>query len=197
MKNDKIVRLITLAFAAQIALSWPLWCPVARTFPMLPIVDFWPLQDAWWSYLQVAGLLAALSALFIFPQKKWSYYLFVVWLSLLIVLDINRLQVWVWFYGLSLGILFPAGQGRAAERQTADADAALVALRCLLAAVYCWSGFNKLTPFFAEDQFPWFCGAFSFLRFLRCVLKKRKLNDGGKIDTLWENFRFINDPKRS
>ncbi|MFN0013987.1 MAG: hypothetical protein ACKVU2_05510 [Saprospiraceae bacterium] len=72
-------------------------------------------------------------------------------LVLLVGLDLNRLQPWTYFYLLTLALILAAG--RAENQLTSN-------LRWLMAAVYAWGGLNKITPYFAEDNFPWFCEAF-------------------------------------
>jgi hypothetical protein len=61
----------------------------------------------------------------------------------LCLLDLHRLQPWVWFYALMFGAtLLPAASSRGVAA-------------AVIAAVYTWGGLNKLTPYFAEENVPW------------------------------------------
>ncbi|MEQ1744149.1 MAG: hypothetical protein ABMA02_01895 [Saprospiraceae bacterium] len=148
-----LIRLIGLALMAHVALSWPLWWAGAgRTFPLLPVwgEGYAPLFSAW-SHLPALVLFAALAFAVVFPAKKHTASALAATLTLLVGLDLNRLQPWTYFYLLALGLIVAAGQ--AEGRLTNN-------LRWLMAAVYAWGGLNKITPYFAEDNFPWFCEAF-------------------------------------
>jgi len=142
---------------AQIALSWPLWFSGGgRTFPLLPLWGHAQVPTASvWDSLQIGACLSALAFAGIYPAKKYTIASILAVLVWMIAQDLNRLQPWSYFYLLALGLVAIAGNdGRLAER----------GLQVLLAAVYAWSGFNKLTPWFAEDNFPWFCDAFAWTR---------------------------------
>ena len=151
--TQKVVLLTALGLLSGIALSWPLWYAAARTlFPLLPIVGPAYREAAGLSLLGSSGLLLSLAAVLIFSAKKIPIIILLVCLLLLCGLDLNRLQPWVWLYGLVLAIVV-FDQSSIETRDT---------LRWLVAAVYIWSGFHKLTPYFAEDNFAWFCSAFRF-----------------------------------
>ena len=149
----KVVGLTTLGLLGGVAWSWPLWYAAARTsFPLLPIAGTAHTEAAWISLCSIGLLLLSLTATIIFSTKKAPIIALLISLILLCCLDLNRLQPWIWLYGLILAtVLF--GQSITETRDT---------LRWLLAAVYAWSGFHKLTPYFAEDNFDWFCSAFAF-----------------------------------
>jgi uncharacterized membrane protein YphA (DoxX/SURF4 family) len=66
----------------------------------------------------------------------------------LVILDINRLQVWIWMWFL-LWLLDIWGNGKGDG------------YRWVLAGIYFWGGLNKLTPWFS-DNFDWFCAAFEW-----------------------------------
>lgn len=152
---QKVILVTTLGLLGGIALSWPLWYAAGREiFPLLPLVGDAQREAVWRSQLSVGLLLLLLVGVLIFPTKKWLIAALLAWLAVLCCLDINRLQPWVWLYGLVFaGAAFP--QKEAATRDT---------WRWLLAAVYAWSGFHKLTPYFAEDNFAWFLEAFFFTK---------------------------------
>ena len=152
---QKVTSLAALGLLGGIVLSWPLWFAAARpTFPLLPIVGAASVASWWWSVVHAGLLLLLLVLVLIFPNQKKLRPALLLWLSILCCLDLNRLQPWIWFYALVIAVwLF--GQNEREMRHT---------WRWLLAAVYAWSGFHKLTPYFAEENFAWFCEAFPFTR---------------------------------
>jgi len=157
--SEKVTCLAALGLLGGVVLSWPLWNENAReAFPLLPLMGGMRQPEVGGVMgLLLAGLLVILLfGAVVFCRKKRSTGLLIAAILLLCVLDINRLQPWVWFYLLILGaVLF---RQKETEPQTVQA------LRWLLAGVYFWSGFSKITPYFAEDNFPWFCDAFDFTR---------------------------------
>ncbi len=152
---QKVTRLTALGLLGGMALSWPLWYAAARpAFPLLPVVGAPSIESWWWSVFNVGLLLLLLVGILIFPNQKKLRPALLLWLSVLCWLDLNRLQPWVWLYALVIAVgLF--GQNETEMRDT---------WRWLLAAVYAWSGFHKMTPYFAADNFAWFCTAFPFTR---------------------------------
>lgn len=75
-------------------------------------------------------------------------------MCVLVTLDLNRAQPWLYFYLLIWAALLGTKEARSAEQ----------AVRLVVTGVYAWSGIYKLSPYFAEDNFPWFCNAFSWTR---------------------------------
>lgn len=158
-----ITGIATLGLLAGVLLSWPLWNDLVRqSFPRLPLFGGAQINNdaggvAFWSvfiqpYLTIALILSA----GVFFQKKWLLALLIGWLLWLCCLDLNRLQPWVWFYLLIFAVVFLEKK----ENDTSTVNT----LRWLLAGVYFWSGFNKITPYFAEDNFSWFCDAFAITK---------------------------------
>ncbi|MBV6440329.1 MAG: hypothetical protein EPGJADBJ_01994 [Saprospiraceae bacterium] len=139
-----------------VILSWPLWNATARfRFPLLPVwgeatdpalVNRFNDATGW------IVLIILLAGVITLPLRQSVTVALSVWLAWLCSLDLNRLQPWVWFYFLVVIAVFLGNKKK--EMQ------AIAALRWLLAGVYFWSGFSKLTPYFAEDNFAWFCEAF-------------------------------------
>lgn len=153
--TSRVVRIAALALFVGMLCAWPLWDVGERPFqfPLLPLfggAHFAAPVPGHWQALSLAALTALLAFL---PSNRWLLALTLTALALLCLLDLNRLQPWVWLYGL---IFVAALQTLNTQHLT------LQSLRLLLAAVYFWSGFHKLTPYFAEDNFAWFCEAFRF-----------------------------------
>ncbi|MCC6413662.1 MAG: hypothetical protein IT270_18550 [Saprospiraceae bacterium] len=144
--KDVVVRLACLGLSAQIGMSLPLWLPYGDGGPpKTPLYLLPHLPDGWLMLL----VFSASVALFIVPHRRWSAWLMMAAMVLQANADINRLQPWFYFYFL----VFAASL----SQKTPEA-----ALRWVVAAVYFWSGFYKLTPWYAEQNFVWFCEAFLF-----------------------------------
>lgn len=153
-----LTRIVAVCFLAQIGLSRLLWFSDGRTFPAAPFFGNTTLGFPGTGFLQGGLLVAALVAVLVFSSKKWVLSTLLGVLALLILLDMSRLQVWVWFYALVFGAL--------ACREKLGEETVFASLRWVLAGIYFWSGFNKIGPYYAEDVHPWFCGAFAWARFL-------------------------------
>ncbi|TNE60778.1 MAG: hypothetical protein EP344_06800 [Bacteroidetes bacterium] len=155
--SNRVVRILALALLAQVAMSWALWYPWAdRTFPLLPVWREAAAPIVTWDWiLPFVLVLPGILLLVLFPGLRWLIGAVSVLSVLLVVQDQNRLQPWLYFYLLVFLIhLGSAGDNHARLRHW----------QWLLAAVYAWGGFNKLTPYFAVDNFPWFCEAFSWTK---------------------------------
>ncbi|MCA0236138.1 MAG: hypothetical protein LCH81_07125 [Bacteroidetes bacterium] len=150
---DWLVRIVLIGLAACMLFSGGLWRPGERNFPALPVWGEAREGDTWW-YVWVFGLFCALLVASVSRPREMYLWLLAGLLLFLCVLDLNRLQPWTWFFLLAIGIV------------AAGATSSLMALRWLLAAVYIWGGANKLTPYFAEENFRWFCEVFESTAFL-------------------------------
>lgn len=125
---------------------------------MLPLWGEARLSTPWISdTLLLIPLLAGLIGVLIVPGHRLSLWFVPAWMALLVALDLNRLQPWVWFYGLLHGLMAFAET----SRRRIDSDLLLLGL---LASVYIWGGFYKITPYFVEGNWPWFCEAFEVTR---------------------------------
>lgn len=153
-----IVRITLCGLLFCILLTGPLWVFSARTFPLLPI---WGEANLSQGYFQPLLTLVIIGLLLWSIFRPWNK---AVWLALLMALgvaigfDLNRLQPWLWYAMLVLFVLL--------FHTSEDHKKAAFSVRWLLAAVYFWGGFNKITPYFAEDNFAWFCDAFPATHFL-------------------------------
>lgn len=156
---EKIACIAAAGLLGGVILSWPLWSELSRrSFPVLPLFGDATLDRGpdWGVLMQPYLAVALIVFTGISPHKKRFPVLLVLWLLWLCLLDVNRLQPWVWFYLLVFGIVIC--------REKTNEKQSITALSWLLAGIYFWSGFNKLTPYFAENNFAWFCEAFSFTR---------------------------------
>jgi hypothetical protein len=147
------VRVAVFILLGGMILSRPLWDVAARdTFPLVPIWgEAYRASGGLYAW-GVALLLLSGCGAFVFPARKWIVLSLLLCLAAFCMQDVNRLQPWVWFSALLLGVALFSRTERDAEQ----------AVLLLLAGVYVWGGFHKTTPYFAEDNFAWFCGVFDF-----------------------------------
>ncbi len=122
----------------------PLWNMQSRSFlemPVLPVGrDLVKLLSPAFTYLLLAGLLARVWL----PQHRAFKWFTVAILSILILLDIHRLQIWVWFYLLWF-VFFEHASGHG--------------YRLLAAAMYTWAALNKMNiHFFQSELTEWIEG---------------------------------------
>ncbi len=187
--RSALVRLIVGALAAHVWLCLPLWYSAGgRSFPLLPPIG--EAQPPEGNFIEVGLLvlgLALLLACALWPHRKTPLLALGIVLLALIGQDLNRLQPWTYFYLLVGAVLL-------LEKETPES-----ALRLLIAAVYVWGGLNKLNPYFAEENFPWFCEAFPWMKPLASVTALGYGVAGGEallgIGLLWPParpyFRFL------
>ena len=154
IREQTAVRLLICCLLLQMALSYPLW--IFRAQGAVPAVPLWgeaffPEQGLWWITGWLPSLLAV--AALCFPKHKFVLGAFVASLACSVLFDLNRLQPWVYWYVLVFGAFAMGGSHK-------------VLLAWLTIAVYCWGGLHKMTPWFATDNFPWFCSVFTLTKSL-------------------------------
>lgn len=143
-----VSRISALALIAQIVLSRPLWSGTDRTFPQIPFWGAPGLPDSQTGMLLAAISLLVLAVLIWKPSSKPAVVAVLSWFAGMVLLDLNRLQPWLYYYmALWTFSLFDPAEARKGKQWT-------------IAAVYVWGGIWKFTPYFAEDNFAWFCEAF-------------------------------------
>ncbi|MEZ4921104.1 MAG: hypothetical protein R2792_18535 [Saprospiraceae bacterium] len=142
-------RICVLGFILQALISWPLWLSHGRDFPMIPLADWLPGSlPAAGSILLALGILLLPLLLFWKPEVRRIRQSLLVYLLVMVILDLNRMQPWLYFYALIwFSGLFPSPN---------------TLIRWILAGVYVWGGIQKLNPYYAEDNFAWFMEAFSW-----------------------------------
>jgi hypothetical protein len=147
------LRICSVGMLLGMALSWPLWS--ARThFPLLPLWgEAWLPPEGGLENLKVGAVCVLLAIFVVFPRNKTLQIALLCIFPLWVCSDLTKMQPWVWFYWLAwLLLLLPKGEA-AEDRST---------IIFLLSGMYFWSGFSKLTPWFADDNFAWFCEAFTW-----------------------------------
>lgn len=162
LASQRCVRIITLAFSAQVLLSYPLWFPHTRTYPTIPTFDFLPVQYADWftdglSMMVLIALgMASITALLRQPMLIMG----LVSLVLLVLEDVNRFQPWVYVYGILLCNIAWCRWRDAPELQ-------LAGLQFTVSMVYFWTGVHKLNVQFVSDVYPWLVGVFPLTEWMQ------------------------------
>ncbi len=141
----------------QMILSFPLWWPASRSFPLVPAFDFLPLSFAGsLSFIPATGFAILLTIGVFRPGRRIIIFGSLAFAALLVLEDISRLQVWS--YQLIFMLLIIASGNKGNE------EATLANLRLVLISIYLWSGFNKLGVYYIEDSFPWMMESIAFLQ---------------------------------
>lgn len=139
-------------FLAGIVSSHELWFPVMRTFPRVPIFLELPEEIILFSERLLSGVLV-ISLLAVIFIKRRSFFLISILASLLLLisLDQNRLQPWVYQYSLMLLVFAVTKDSKAADES--DSSVAFGLLQLLIAGLYFWSGIQKMNFTFAHETF--------------------------------------------
>ena len=139
------------AYACGMLLSPRLWFGLGRTFPRAPLLSGLPASLSSAEYLLSPLLLIAL--ILVAASKRPRRYLAasVAVTVLLVVSDQTRLQPWVYQY---LALLLVLACVRTWKADDADAATILAASRWVVAALYFWSGVQKLNWSFAHEVMP-------------------------------------------
>src|SRR5438552_1973535 len=137
---------LLIACLVTMSLSAPLWLN-ARTYPILPISERFPVAGRPWDRLFFGGaLLFVALALW---KYRWGVAGFLLITLFMALEDQNRWQPWFYLYWTMLLLtLLPA-------------PAALAAGRLALSAVYFWAGVYKCNAKFHDEVVPFFLGAVS------------------------------------
>ncbi len=146
--TDKIRGIVLLAFMIGIACSFKLWIS-DRTFPLCPIADCFLVFPSVVNYLLLLVFFSSLVVLFFrFSRRLLGFALLL--LLFLVLQDQNRIQPWVYLYGLIL-MSFLSVEKKYSVQTT----------QILLLCLYLWSGLHKLNSTFLEVDFPrLFCDFF-------------------------------------
>jgi uncharacterized membrane protein YphA (DoxX/SURF4 family) len=145
-----VTRITALACLASMLLCHKLWL-TDRNFPVVPVFNL-PLLHHPFDYILpcIAGILLLSIAIFRNPQKLIAAFVFVA--LLLAITDMNRWQPWFYQYLLMFFILCFFNYRCDDTRQQ---QAIVTTFKLMVAAVYFWSGLQKLNPHFLADTFPW------------------------------------------
>jgi hypothetical protein len=146
-----VVRVLAVSVLACLAFSPRLWIS-SRRYPLTPVANLMPPFPAPLDALALAILVGFLATLVVQPRWRWPVAGVVVSLGVLFLQDQSRL--WPSFYEFFLLFLLalphPSGTDQEDDRRS------LAGMQFVVAAVYFWGGFHKLTTHFVSQAFPWF-----------------------------------------
>ncbi len=143
-----IIKLIGFTLLIQVTLSFNLWFDSHMNFPKVPFFDFALFENILFSKItSLLFLISIISLIFITKSNQKMVVIFFLLISLLLFLqDLNRIQVWMYFYIIIfLNILFTEKDNEAQF---------LINLRIIIGSVYFWSGLSKLNIHYLET-FQW------------------------------------------
>lgn len=162
LASQRCVRIVTLAFILQVALSYPLWFPNIRTYPSVPVFAFLPLEYSDWftDGLSMTVLITLSMASITALWRQPMLLIGLACLSLLLLEDINRFQPWVYVYGILLFNIAWCRWREAPELQ-------LAGLQFIVSMVYFWTGIHKLNAQFIADVYPWLIGVFPLTEWMK------------------------------
>jgi hypothetical protein len=128
---------------AGLLLSSKLWIS-ARFYPLTPIAGFLKPLPYPFDYAVYILALILLAASALAPRARWWIAASVLLLAALCAQDQSRLQPWCYQYAFMLMALAIPEPG-----------ASLNICRLIVAAIYFWSGAQKLNPYFASGIFTY------------------------------------------
>ncbi|MEM7104166.1 MAG: MauE/DoxX family redox-associated membrane protein [Bacteroidota bacterium] len=164
-RSNKAINLVvatfTGAFTVMLLLSRPLWMQV-RDFPLIPaFTQIDSPESDWLGYLLLLVLIVFLAGMNSRKLRQFSAIGVLLTLLVFIVLDLSRLQAWVFMFVL---MIFPFLANDI--RSDKNREKILICLRLILVFTYFWSGFHKLNAHFIEGTFPWMLSGVGWLDFM-------------------------------
>lgn len=144
--------ILSASFLAGILLSLELWFPSSRSFPRIPLLIALPeAVVVLVERLLGAILITALILMAVVHRSKIFSVIAVASLILLICFDQMRLQPWVYQYLLLLSMLTLHNWQ---TKDEATLNHTLGHLQLIVAALYIWSGVQKLNFSFSHEMLP-------------------------------------------
>lgn len=148
---DGFTRVLALSVLACFGFSWKLWLP-RPYYPLVPVAAWLEDLPSVLSITAFSATLVLLGAIAVWPRATaLLWWLAAIW-GLLLLEDQNRW--WPSFYQFYLAVLLIAAGRRRCDDQ--EAGRVLAGLEFLFAAIYFYSGLQKLNAQFLHDEFPWF-----------------------------------------
>ncbi len=146
-----ITRITAIACLISMLLCYKLWLN-DRNFPVVPLFHFLPALHHPFDFILPAFAAVLLVCIAILRNPQRFIILFLVSAVLLMLLDQNRWQPWFYQYVLMFFIMAFFNYRCDDTKQQA---AIVFTFKLMIAAIYFWSGLQKLNPNFLSDTFPW------------------------------------------
>lgn len=143
---------VALGFFFSILLTEKLWM-AGRSFPLVPLFPFIPMQPAVLDYYLYAALLLLPLIITLMPNPRRVIVLFLLIVGVLFLWDINRLQsVYYQFFFMLATLGFFSWQ----YTDTKKGNVVLQTCQLIIVSIYFWGGLQKLNLDFVLFSFPWF-----------------------------------------
>lgn len=143
--------IVSVGFIFGLLLSLKLWVS-SRFYPLTPILPISPLIPYPLDWIILLILFGILVTTILSSRPKSFIWASVTLVTLLVFLDQQRLQPWVYQYIFMLGAL---GLFSWKWDDARAKDTALNICRFIVASIYFWSGLQKVNPGFIGSVFPW------------------------------------------
>ena len=146
-----ITRVTAVACLTSMVLCYKLWLS-NRNFPVVPAFDFLPIIQKPLDVILFGSTLFSVIMIAVLRNPQKFIILFIFLAIIISLLDINRWQPWFYQY-LLMFFLMAFFNYRCDD--TKLQNGIITTLKLMIAAIYFWSGLQKLNPHFLAETFPW------------------------------------------
>ncbi|MDQ3049027.1 MAG: HTTM domain-containing protein [Bacteroidota bacterium] len=146
-----ITRISAAGCLAAMLLSYKLWLS-ARPFPTSPVSSLIPALQSPFDFILLGLIVLSLTFTIVLRNPQKFILLFIICACIMMLTDQNRWQPWFYQYLLMFFVL--AGFNFRCDNEKFQ-EAILGIFKIMIAAVYFWSGLQKMNPNFISDTFPW------------------------------------------
>ncbi|HLJ48349.1 MAG TPA: DoxX family protein [Bryobacteraceae bacterium] len=141
---------VSLALIAGLLLSYKLWMS-SRSYPSTPVWHGLKSPSDVFDYIVYIGILLCAAFAAILRRPTLPLAVGVALIAVACFFDQSRLQPWVFQYAL---LTIALARYSNSNREQRDQVSLLNICRLIVAAIYFWSGLQKLNHGFADDVFP-------------------------------------------
>ena len=170
----KILALTVIVCVLQMSLSWPLWwVENTRTYPLIPVFNFiGTIANKGINNLLLMATFIVMGLMTWAAHKQIWIVILLALFAILILIDINRLQAWLYQYLLiwaaGLWAYSAKTEGQTSINQGLHRERiALFLIQMVFIATYVWAGINKLNVHYLTNVFNWLVGIFEWSSFLK------------------------------
>lgn len=146
-----ITRIIASACLLSMLLSYRLWLG-ERPFPSTPVFQFLPIFHHPTDWILLSACFLLLLGIIIFRNPQKLIISFIVIAIFISMQDQNRWQPWFYQY-LTMFFMLAFFNYRCDDIK--KQKSIITTFQLMMAAIYFWSGIQKLNPNFLTDTFPW------------------------------------------
>lgn len=146
-----LTKILATGCALSMGLSYKLWFQ-ERPFPTVAAFRLFPNFHHPYDYIIPATALAGLLGILLSRNPRYFLLIFLISSIVLGIQDLNRWQPWFYQYNCMFFVLVFFDYRCDDQKHQ---EAILTIFKVMIAAVYFWSGLQKLNPNFLADTFPW------------------------------------------